>query len=85
MKNTPVKGRKLRNIFLIPLIGLVLVQGIALLTILYASGVKSTMEKNSVENSIQVLENKQLMLENAMLNEWGGLGSEADSISYYLE
>ena len=73
MRDTPKRKRRLLNIFLIPLIGIVLIQGVLLLAMLFFSGVKSTMEKNTVETDAHILENRQMALQNTMIREWSSL------------
>lgn len=77
MSSTQNRKKKLRNIFLVPLIGLVLLQSVLLLSMLFFSSVKSTLENNATETDAHILENRQTALENTMLRDWGSLKEES--------
>ena len=85
MRDTPKRKKKLLNIFLVPLIGIVLIQGILLLAVLFFSGVKETMENNTVETDAHILENRQMALQNTMIRDWSSLTGESESCSVTLE
>ena len=85
MQSTPKHKKRLLSIFLIPLIGIVLTQGILLFSMLRMSGVKTTMENNVVETDTQILENRQMALQNTMVGQWGSLSGESQELSAVLE
>ena len=85
MRDTPKRKKRLLNIFLIPLIGIVLIQGVLLLAMLFFSGVKSTMENNTVETDAHILENRQMALQNTMIREWSSLNGESEDCAVVME
>lgn len=85
MRDTPKRKKKLLNIFLIPLIGIVLIQGVLLLSMLFFSGVQETLQDNAVETDTHILENRQMSLQSAMVREWSSLNGESEDCSAVLE
>ena len=85
MRGTPKRNRRLLNIFLVPLIGIVLLQGVLLLSMLFFSGVKDKIENNTVETDAHILENRQMALQNTMIREWSSLNGESEDCSRTLE
>ena len=85
MHDTPKRKKRLLNIFLIPLIGIVLIQGVLLLSMLFFSGVKSTLENNTVGTDAHILENRQMALQNTMIREWSSLNGESEDCSAVME
>ena len=85
MHGTPKRNKKMLNIFLIPLIGLVLLQGALLLALFFGSGVKDTMENTAVETATHILENRQMALQNVMVNEWGALSTQSEDCATVLD
>lgn len=85
MHDTPKRKKRLLNIFLIPLIGIVLIQGVLLLAMLFFSGVKSTIENNTVGTDAHILENRQMALQNTMIREWSSLNGESEDCTVAIE
>jgi len=73
------------QIFLIPLIVMVLVQGVFPFSILQLSGVKSRLEDNAVSMDRRIIENRQVVLENEMIQKWSSVYEESDSLDQVLE
>ena len=72
-----VQKRKLMRILLVPLLLVVLFQGIMPFFMLMSSGVKDTMESNAVNLDSYLLKNREVMLENAMVEQWSGIRKES--------
>lgn len=72
-----VQKRKLMRIFLVPLLLVVLFQGIMPFFMLMSSGVKDTMESNAVNLDSYLLKNREVMLENAMVEQWSSIRKES--------
>ena len=72
-----VQKRKLMRILLVPLLLVVLFQGIMPFFMLMVSGVKDTMESNAVNLDSYLLKNREVMLENAMVEQWSGIRKES--------
>ena len=82
------KKRTLMHILLLPLLLVVLFQGILPFSMLLSSGVKSIMESNAVDLDSYLVENSKVILENAMIEQAQeynesliGIGSIADPFS----
>ena len=67
------KKRTLMHILLLPLLLVVLFQGILPFSMLLSSGVKSIMESNAVDLDSYLVENSKVILENAMIEQWSGV------------
>lgn len=78
------RKRKLNYLLLIPLVLVVLIQGLLPFSILLASKVKETMELNAVENDSNLVENRQVVLENAMVDQWSAVRSESGYLNNAL-
>lgn len=85
MRDAPKRKKKLLNIFLIPLIGIVLIQGVLLLSMLFFSGVQETLQKNAAETDAHILENRQMSMQSAMVREWSSLSGESGDCTAVLE
>ena len=72
-----VQKRKLMRIFLVPLLLVVLFQGIMPFFMLMASGVKDTMESNAVNLDSYLVKNREVMLENVMVEQWSSIRKES--------
>ncbi len=72
-----VQKRTFMRILLLPLILVVLFQGLALFCMLMASGVKETMESNAVNLDSYLVENSKVILENTMVDQWGAIRKES--------
>lgn len=72
-------------ILLFPLLLVVLLQGILPFSMILVSGVKNTMQKNAVDIDSNIVENHQVVLENAMINQWSAVQKESDYLSDKME
>ena len=79
------KKKRLLYVFLIPLLGIVLFQGVVPFSMLFFSGVKENLEKNTVNMDSHITENRQLTLQNAMNELWGGISRESDEMDSVLK
>ena len=75
------KKRTLLKIFLIPILGIVLLQGILPFFTLILSGIKSNLENNTIYMDSHMVENRQVVLENDMLERWRSVYKESDGLS----
>lgn len=71
------KKKSLMYILLFPLLLVVLLQGILPFSMLLLSGVKSTMEQNAADIDNNMVENHQVVLENAMVDQWSAVHKES--------
>ena len=74
MKN---KKRKIIYLLLIPLIFVVILQGLLPFSTLYISKIKETLAQNAVNIDSYLIENRKVVLENAMLDQWNEIASES--------
>ena len=79
------RKRKLNFLLLIPLLLVVLIQGLLPFSILLASRAKETMELNAVEIDSNLAENRRVVLENAMVDQWSAIRSESGYLNNVLE
>lgn len=79
-----VQKRTLMRILLIPLLFVVLFQGLLPFSMLLSSGVKSTMESNAVNLDSYMVENSEVILENAMIEQWSAIRKESAYLNHEL-
>ena len=79
------RKRKLNYLLMIPLMLVVLIQGLLPFSILLASKAKETMELNAVEIDSNLVENRQVVLENAMVDQWSAVRSESGYLNNVLD
>ena len=79
-----VQKRTLMRILLIPLLFVVLFQGMLPFSMLLSSGVKSTMESNAVDLDSYMVENSEVILENAMVEQWSAIRKESTYLNSKL-
>ena len=78
------KKKSLWNIFLIPILIIVFVQGaIPFLTLIF-SGIRSNMENAVIGLDSHTVENRKVVLENDMIEQWSSVYKESDSLSSAL-
>ena len=77
--------QKLKHLLLIPLLVVVLLQGILPFSILFFSRTKETMAQNAVDIDSHLVENRRTVLENAMLDQWNEIGSESSYLNTTLK
>ena len=79
------RKKRLLRIFLIPLLGIVLFQGIVPFSMLFFSSVKDNLEKNAVNMDCHIIENRQVVLQHAMNQQWGGISRESYELNATLK
>ena len=79
------RTRKLNYLLLIPLVLVVLIQGLLPFSILISSKAKETMELNAVAIDSNLVENRQVVLENAMIDQWSAVRNESGNLNNTLE
>ena len=72
------------HILLLPLLLVVLFQGILPFSMLLSSGVKSIMESNAVDLDSYLVENSKVILENAMIEQWSAVRKESNYLNSVL-
>lgn len=78
------KKKSLWNIFLIPILIIVFVQGAVPFLTLIFSGILSNMENAVIGLDSHTLENRKVVLENDMIEQWSSVYKESDSLSSAL-
>lgn len=78
------RKRTLLKIFLIPILGIVLIQGIVPFLTLVFSGIKSNLEENNIRVVNHIVENRQVVLENDMVEKWRSVYRESDELNSNL-
>ena len=79
------KKKTLLRIFLIPVLIIVLIQGAVPLLMLFFSRVQTTLENNAVQMVQHTVENRQVALENDMIEHWSSIYKEDDELKHTLE
>ena len=79
-----MKHRKLKltYLLLIPLLFVLVLQGLIPLLILISSGTKTTMEQNAVDIDNNLVENHRVVLQNAMVNQWSTIRNETAGLNH---
>ena len=78
------KKKSLWNIFLIPILIIVFVQGAVQFLTLIFSGIRSNMENAVIGLDSHTVENRKVVLENDMIEQWSSVYKESDSLSSAL-
>lgn len=78
------KKKSLWNIFLIPILIIVFVQGAVPFLTLIFSGIRSNMENAVIGLDSHTVENRKVVLENDMIEQWSCVYKESDSLSSAL-
>ncbi|MDD6050823.1 MAG: diguanylate cyclase, partial [Clostridiales bacterium] len=79
------RKKKLTYLLLIPLALVVLLQGLLPFSILCASQVKETMVQNAVDIDSNIVENRRVVLQNAMVNQWSEVRNESAYLNAEFE
>lgn len=79
------KKKTLLRIFLWPLLLIVLLQGILSFSVLNFSGIRSNLENNTIQMDQHVVENRQVVLENEMIEKWRSIYKESTYLSETLK
>lgn len=78
------KKKSLWNIFLISILIIVFVQGAVPFLTLIFSGIRSNMENAVIGLDSHTVENRKVVLENDMIEQWSSVYKESDSLSSAL-
>ena len=78
------KKKSLWNIFLIPILIIVFVHGAVPFLTLIFSGIRSNMENAVIGLDSHTVENRKVVLENDMIEQWSSVYKESDSLSSAL-
>ena len=78
------KKKSLWNIFLIPILIIVFVQGAVPFLTLIFSGIRSNMENAVIGLDSHTVENRKVVLENDMIKQWSSVNKESDNLSSAL-
>ena len=78
------RKKSLTYLLLLPLLRVVLLQGIVPFSILLASGTRETMERNTVDIDSNLVENQSVVLQNAMVDQWSGIRNESNFLTNML-
>lgn len=84
MRRTAKKKKSLWNIFLIPILIIVFVQGAVPFLTLIFSGIRSNMENAVIGLDSHTVENRKVVLENDMIEQWSSVNKESDNLSSAL-
>jgi len=79
------KKKTLLRILFIPVLVVVLIQGIMPFFMLVFSGIRTKMEDNVVDMDNHIVENRQVVLENDMIEHWRSIYKESDSLNEKLK
>ena len=79
------KKKTLLRIFLVPLLLIVFLQGLLTFLMLVFSGIRSNLENNTIQMDQHVLENRQVVLENDMIEKWRSIYKESTYLSETLK
>ena len=78
------RKRSLLDIFLIPILIIVAIQGAVPFLTLIFSGIRSSVENTVIGLDSHTVENRKVVLENDMLEQWSSIYKESDSLSTAL-
>ena len=80
-----MKKKTLLKIILFPVLMIVFLQGILPFLTLVFSGVKASLEESIIRMDNHTVENRQVVLENEMVEKWRSIYKESDNLSDALE
>ena len=76
--------RSLARLLLIPLLLVVLVQGVLPFYALHTAGIKSSLEKGNIDMDSSIVENRKVTLESTMVDQWSAVSKETDYLNTVL-
>ena len=79
------KQRSLLKLLLVPLTVVIAIQGILLYSTLITSGAKQELESNAVDIDQTIIDNRDVVLESAMVGQWSLVRNECDYVNSALE
>ncbi len=78
------RKKNLLMVFLVPVLCIVLLQGIVSILTLVFSGTKSGIEQNIISVDNHMVENRRVVLENDMVDRWSSVNKEATGLNQTL-
>ena len=79
------KKRSLLQIMLIPMLLIVLIQGTVPFLTLVFSGIKTSLEENTIQMDAHMVEKNQVILQNDMNEKWRSIYKESDGLNAKLK
>ena len=79
------KKKDLLNIFLFPILVIVLLQGMIPFVTLSLTGIKNNMENNTISMDSHLVENRQVVLQNDMIEKWRSVYKQGDPLNLKLD
>lgn len=79
------KKKSLLQIMLIPILLIVLIQGLIPFLTLVFSGIKTSLEKNTIQMDAHMVEKNQVILQNDMNEKWRSIYKESDELNTKLK
>lgn len=76
--------KSLARLLLIPLLLVVLVQGSLPFYALHTAGIKTSLEKGSIDMDSSIVENRKVTLESTMIDQWSAIRKENDYLNTTL-
>ena len=76
--------KSLARLLLIPLLLVVLIQGFLPFYALHTVGVKTSLEKGSIDMDSSIVENRKVTLESTMVDQWSAIRKENDYLNTIL-
>lgn len=75
------RKKRLMTIFLVPVIAVIVAQGLVPLLAMIFSGIRSKMSGNVIDLDNHTVENRQVVLENDMVEHWRSIYKEQDLLN----
>ena len=79
------KKKTLLKIVLVPIILIILIQGISPFLMILFSGLKSSLESKTIQMNTQMVEKSAVVLQNDMLEKWRSIYKESDMLRIAAE
>lgn len=79
------KKRSVFQLFMIPLIFIVLAQALLTYWIIYSSGTLGLIDESSISTLRQTVRNRKIIIENNMIQQWSNVEEEVDTLNSRLQ
>lgn len=79
------KKRSVFQLFMIPLIFIILAQALLTYWIIYSSGTLSLIDESSISALRQTVRNRKIIIENNMVQQWSSVDEEIDTLNSRLQ
>lgn len=79
------RKKTILQLFLVPALIIMLIQGMFPLGMLFFSGVKDTLDSNAEDMAERLIENKRVILENSMTEQWSSVYGESQELNELLK